>query len=123
MQGFRVIAAASLLGFVSAACAVPGPAVVVVPPAPSQTIYAEKMKANRVTAHTIYANEIKAQHVRGRVYRIERFATNGWPREIEAANVSASVIYVKQLEANSIDADTIYVHKMKVKNGRRDKDD
>lgn len=127
----RPITAACFLAVVSVACSTP--TVVrdrerrspppVVQTHPPHTIYAQEIKAGRVTARTIYANEISAQHVHGDIHRIERLDTRGWSREIEAGTVSASVIYVKELDAQSIEADTIYVHRMKVKHGRGHKRD
>ncbi len=82
-----------------------------VPQAMPQSLQADEIKALRVRADTIYANTIEANEVQGHIFQTDgvKVSAHG---DIEAPEVSASVIYAEKIAANSVVAQNIYVRKL-----------
>ena len=96
---------------------------VVTPPLPgsssmvvtSPTLQADKITAQEVRANTIYANRIDADRIQGVVYQTGGVTMNSANSigDIQAPQVTASVIYADQIRAGQVSADTIYVRNLR----------
>jgi hypothetical protein len=80
-----------------------------------ETLQVDDIMAQQVRARAIYANRIEADHVQGAIHQIAGLQTLNGHGEINAADVSASVIYADTINANSVIADAIYVRDLRIK--------
>jgi len=81
----------------------------------SPTLQADKITAQEVRANTIYANRIDADRIHGVVYQTGGVTMNSVNSlgNIQAPQVTASVIYADQIRAGEVSADTIYVRSLR----------
>ena len=77
-------------------------------------LQADQIKAQQVRAHTIYANRIDADQVRGLVHQTGGIQVRNFRSQIQAPEVTASVIYADSISANSVVADAIYVRDLRL---------
>ena len=87
-----------------------GPAVVV-----PETLQVDGITARQVRARAIYANRIDADHVEGVIHQISGLQNLFGHGQIQASDVTASVIYADTINANLVAADAVYVRDLRIK--------
>jgi hypothetical protein len=80
-----------------------------------ETLQIDSVTAQQVRARAIYANRIEADHVHGAIHQIAGLGTLYGHGEINAPDVSASVIYADTINANTVTADAVYVRDLRIK--------
>jgi hypothetical protein len=86
------------------------PAVVV-----PETLQVDGITARQVRARAIYANRIDADHIQGVIHQISGLQNLYGHGQIQASDVSASVIYADTINANLVAADELYVRDLRIK--------
>jgi len=79
------------------------------------TLQVDQIRANQVRARVVYGNRIEADHVQGAIYQtagLQNFHGRG---EINAPDVSASIVYADTIRANVVAADAVYVRDLRIK--------
>src|SRR5262249_51549273 len=74
-----------------------------------ETLQVDGITARQVRAHAIYANRIDADQVQGMIHQISGLQNLYGHGQIQASDVSASVIYADTISANFVTADAVYV--------------
>lgn len=86
------------------------PAVVV-----PETLQVDGITARQVRARAIYANRIDADRVEGVIHQISGLQDLFGHGQIQASDVTASVIYADTINANLVAADALYVRDLRIK--------